>query len=1742
MSQRNDQSKYYQPYVSDQESEEEEDEYQSSDDGSNDGSDDGSDIDAQTKYINFLTGKSQIAGARPLNTEAERQILERPTIDYSYLNLPTNAAKFKEPKFTTQKNTSLIMINSRDRDTNAYPQPTNFYIRLPRTYKNITNLAITQLKFLSSFYYFTPAKENNSMAIYEQDRVMNDVSNVIVSTVRTGTYDANTLVAELNLQLNQSPLFADLSGGKSGFVSRFQTSGSFNELFAEPGDNTYNSLTGTYSAGLTKSDVISRYFYSASTAGSQLFTPAQAYAAYFYPMLYEMTIDQTQVSKLVLSAPSLLATITDGESPFNRIIYGFRGLTDPYIVAVINYTEDGITYPNQVAMEIYRSQHTQANYLANKYVCSYNQLNGRFSIVSPSISTSINTDLTNQYSNYLVQEITAQNLTTAQYATLQTTTQNANAAIGDFYNFIHQNLTNTFGVNFGTYTRDFFSDLSNSLEIFDASGYLGFATGLTSSLIGNQVSTSQVLPFDISGTWPNLLKQPTLIDRTSDIPTDSNGYIDISNSSEYYQGYVDLPFTCEPIGYVKYKFKSRCRQDLSFMTLPRTVEQKAVADASEAYILTPEFYSADGQTCLLDPAGNSDFYLYDISQSMFDNPDSMRFENNYLQYIRQQKPSLIDNIQDNSLTIPDYRPHIFFQLNTDKYETQVDISNYQFDVSFNIECDVQIPSALDIYVYEDRAAFMYDVSNCLTPASSLLPRPKNYFQIYTTQNLNIPPAFGNPSQLGISIPLRVLGNTSYYFIVKAVSSNFGSFTLRPYCVLARPYGIWYPVTNGIKFRRMPYTNQNLTAHTPSSSQHGTSLYQYDISASYIEGYNANNVSSDYTDYLIRTTDGTGFDTNNFGTKSFKHVSSSTPLPFASVSSKINNLWFYSNSSNYIIDLANNNQVIWNSSNISTFTLGPGKSTTFKIINPFYAFSATQPETFIVPKEQTDITLAENTGPTGYTLAFNGNFTGYPANEIATNSPLYICANVNKSIIDVSYNPLPPSILNNTMYSFGSDASGVTGFTFQVPPDRTCGLKQIVLKFAYINPVLGSILQADASLPNQDIQYYNNASTELRIFRTSDILFKTPDEIAALQPLFSMTRSQVYQVGSYKIPLAGQQQPPRLRNPEWGTYYTYDISGSANPLLPYPLTYLPTNLPSSVGGPELPYPFTQTYSAIPFGKNLANINTVQAFYGLSFTAKPIQYKSTDLNLLVNYQYNNLLTARSVTSGTQIQLLDSTKPPVSIISKITYTYDGDKNDPALNLTRFGNLARDLPTALEGISGELADTQLFLYDDSVIRSIDLITSQYSILRQGEALLKSTDDTAVWGQEKGTIYKAHDDDSGFNFLSYLYNQPILQGNSNVVTIRGYVPTSRFTSGLRIIGKNWTDFGHLTLGQLCNEIDDLVGAGPKTTTAMYFDTNGVLQNEYVRWSYGNYYSRRYALALLRFNALFNVKKTFGGGLGSTTYLGQIFDATSKNVLNCFRAALQSYQLLYLQINTGQTTISTANAKALASLQIYINTIYIGVLPSSFLQRSRLNDPLPFQIQFQSALRFPYTLAFDEWGLGWNLGFTKADTNFGTQQIAETFIRITDDYIYLTMNQELNMNTVDASSKEYLNQSQDTFGQSGAYFAKLLLNTFGNYSQTFVQSPKIFNPTLGKLDKLHFTWVDKNGVVLNNADCEFTVTLQITETLDILDDSSTLNMGTNTNEVTLPSAALHPPPSLQNGAKRKTSRKLSKAERWALIK
>jgi hypothetical protein len=55
---------------------------------------------------------------------------------------------------TQQATTSIVMLNSRDRDRIVYPTPANVTLRLPRVYTNITSMQVIQMKLLSSFLYF----------------------------------------------------------------------------------------------------------------------------------------------------------------------------------------------------------------------------------------------------------------------------------------------------------------------------------------------------------------------------------------------------------------------------------------------------------------------------------------------------------------------------------------------------------------------------------------------------------------------------------------------------------------------------------------------------------------------------------------------------------------------------------------------------------------------------------------------------------------------------------------------------------------------------------------------------------------------------------------------------------------------------------------------------------------------------------------------------------------------------------------------------------------------------------------------------------------------------------------------------------------------------------------------------------------------------------------------------------------------------------------------------------------------------------------------------------------------------------------------------------------------------------------------------------------------------------------------------------------------------------------------------
>ena len=46
-------------------------------------------------------------------------------------------------------------------------------------------------------------------------------------------------------------------------------------------------------------------------------------------------------------------------------------------------------------------------------------------------------------------------------------------------------------------------------------------------------------------------------------------------------------------------------------------------------------------------------------------------------------------------------------------------------------------------------------------------------------------------------------------------------------------------------------------------------------------------------------------------------------------------------------------------------------------------------------------------------------------------------------------------------------------------------------------------------------------------------------------------------------------------------------------------------------------------------------------------------------------------------------------------------------------------------------------------------------------------------------------------------------------------------------------------------------------------------------------------------------------------------------------------------------------------------------------------------------------------------------------------------------------------------------------------------------NPISFNPPLGRLDKLIFTWYDVNGTIIDNSDCEWNAVIQIVENNDV---------------------------------------------------
>jgi hypothetical protein len=115
------------------------------------------------------------------------------------------------------------------------------------------------------------------------------------------------------------------------------------------------------------------------------------------------------------------------------------------------------------------------------------------------------------------------------------------------------------------------------------------------------------------------------------------------------------------------------------------------------------------------------------------------------------------------------------------------------------------------------------------------------------------------------------------------------------------------------------------------------------------------------------------------------------------------------------------------------------------------------------------------------------------------------------------------------------------------------------------------------------------------------------------------------------------------------------------------------------------------------------------------------------------------------------------------------------------------------------------------------------------------------------------------------------------------------------------------------------------------------------------------------------------------------------------------------------------------------------------------------------------------------------DTPLSTYHRATSFYKILEDYIYLRLNPEFQMNRMDTTFREDFKITRDSTGAVQNFHGKLILNNFNTFSQSFIYNNTPFNPPLGKLDSMYFEWVNYVGDVIDNNDCEWTASIVITE-------------------------------------------------------
>ncbi len=1094
-----------------------------------------------------------------------------------------------EFKMAAKERQTMILVDSLNRDRTAYPQPTSLQLHLPRVYRNITSIAIQQLKFLNSFLYFRQNKYNTYFDMLEEGRTVPGTNdpNFLRVNIREGTYDLNGLFVELGYQMNTTPTFYYFSDGFNDFVRQFSATGDLSLNFNLPGDYYYDALLEKYISNPTIDYIITRYF-STRYASQSSYSVNELQNAYYYPVLKEAFLDPEEFMKLDLP--------TTGEDVYTRVVYGFEGLDDTYTLSIIQ--------TNITELDRYRTSRTFANGLVNKYVWSSNAFNKRVNVSATSLNTSIVNDINTQTNIYTSNAITGAGFTNiTNYNNFVASNAKLNAVANDMYNYLQTQLATYFGVNIGTYSISTLASPGDFYYIQNGSNVEGVFTSYSLDYINARNSNLLLSNLDFNYVpssptvqWPNMVfkaNEPTidvfLSSPVSSIIDDitvldsatwfinSNAYqtqnvydytlsnfepdlkvttsTGIINTSLKY-GSTDIVANISSGQYAIIPIRSEVRQLLQVETTSRPYiyrykDFNAINYGGQIPFFFNKEYEYNTYSSIGTSAGSNAIYI-NIDQS---NYGKSRDE---ISSIGPFASTYTLNVLSN---------YKYFQINVPVPPSSIyGTDAVGFDYELQLEIDVANSSTfgprIGVFLYHDSAGFMADAAQLRNE------NPLNYLSSYNISSVS-----------SFTESIRVLGGNDYYLIIRPddVSFQTTQFNLYTYwndatssprkllsnfiidqsnvSTFSEQYDF---LTNGVRYSDSPSTvnyffyktyNSNYIRlpistnnATPTDAKFNTVL----TSGGPVIGYDINDVSNDLTDYKTYSTGSTEFipgaqfgadPTNTFFFNNLSPYNSTTTIQS----------YFYAGSSNAILT----------STNAAPYT-------------PSYSSTA-----------QREYKIVQYYDPT---------FIGPQARDASTGwilNPVPCTFSTMSAYTSTTTNGYLSSIASTFSYTYDTDigastlqiGEGVFGITF-LPTEGVWDVTRFSFKSAY----MGS---AD---PNDLIQY-------IGIFDTNSVTnrpFGSIDPRGALA-ILRRTGKIVYDE-SVRASTANF-------DPSYGTWYTYEYDSN-----------FPYNRPDLIaqGLPGYtPYPCTivagekNMYSAIPFTTNYS----VTSYFMLSGSCVPFPYDTT-----------------------------------------------------------------------------------------------------------------------------------------------------------------------------------------------------------------------------------------------------------------------------------------------------------------------------------------------------------------------------------------------------------------------------------------------------------------------------------------------------------------------------------------------------